>query len=165
MPLQKEGSKPKSLLESLDISDELKPYVNDYKINLVEIAWQSSEQVALYRSDFKIVADYFVQKRKKHGRYTPSKDEIRHVGSVLKMMSALTGDDRFKQIVNERRKGERKVKNMCEVLDRAEKKGKKEGKIELLVDLLKEKAIPFAKAVEKSGLSEKEFIKLSGMKP
>lgn len=158
-------SKPKSLLESLDISDELKPYVNDYKINLVEIAWQSSEQVALYRSDFKIVADYFVQKRKKHGRYTPSKDEIRHVDSVLKMMSALTGDDRFEQIVNERRKGERKVKNMCEVLDRAEKKGKKEGKIELLVDLLKEKAIPFAKAVEKSGLSEKEFIKLSGMKP
>ena len=79
--------------------------------------------------------------------------------------------------MNERRKGERKVKNMCEVLDRVEnrgikkgmregeKKGRKEGKFELLVDLLKEKTISFAKAVEKSGLSEKEFIKVTGMKP
>ncbi len=62
---------------------------------------------------------------------------------------------------------------MCEVLDRVEnrgikkgmKEGKKEGKFELLVDLLKEKTISFAKAVEKSGLSEKEFIKVTGMKP
>ncbi len=88
-------------------------------------------------------------------------------------MSALTGDDRFEKIVTEHRKGERKVKNMCEVLDRVEKKGekrgekkgRKEGKFELLVDLLKEKTISFAKAVEKSGLSEKEFIKVTGMKP
>ena len=169
--------KPKSLMESLDISNELKPFVNDYKMKLVEVAWQSDEQVSSYRSDFKILADYFVQKRKKHGRYTPSKDKICHVDAVLKLMSVLTGDDRFEKIVNERRKGERKVKNMCEVLDRVEnrgikkgmregeKKGKKEGKFELLVDLLKEKTISFAKAVEKSGLSEKEFIKVTGMKP
>ena len=169
--------KPKSLMESLDISNELKPFVNDYKMKLVEVAWQSDEQVSSYRSDFKILADYFVQKRKKHGRYTPSKDKICHVDAVLKLMSVLTGDDRFERIVNERRKGERKVKNMCEVLDRVEnrgikkgmregeKKGKKEGKFELLVDLLKEKTISFAKAVEKSGLSEKEFIKVTGMKP
>ena len=69
--------------------------------------------------------------------------------------------------------GERKVRNMCEVLDRVEKrgekrgekKGEKKGKLKLLVDLLKEKTISFSKAVEKSGLSEKEFIKLTGMKP
>lgn len=157
--------KPKSLMESLDVSDELNPFVNDYKMNLVEVAWQSDEQVASYRSDFKIVADYFVQKRKKHGRYTPSKEVIRHVDAVLKLMSALTGDDRFERIVTERRKGERKVKNMCEVLDRAERKGEKRGKLELLVDLLKEKTISFSKAVEKSGLTEKEFIKVTGMKP
>ncbi len=152
-------------MESLDIPDELKSFVNDYKMNLVEVAWQSDEQVDSYRSDFKIVADYFVQKRKKHGRYTPSNEVIRHVDAVLKLMSALTGDDRFEKIVTERRKGERKVKNMCEVLDRAERKGRKEGKFELLVDLLKEKTISFSKAVEKSGLSEKEFIKLTGLKP
>ena len=165
--------KPKSLMESLDIPDELKSFVNDYKMNLVEVAWQSDEQVDSYRSDFKIVADYFVQKRKKHGRYTPSNEVIHHVDAVLKLMSALTGDDRFEKIVTEHRKGERKVKNMCEVLDRVEnrgikkgmREGKKEGKFELLVDLLKEKTISFAKAVEKSGLSEKEFIKVTGIKP
>ena len=58
---------------------------------------------------------------------------------------------------------------MCEVLDRVEakgiRKGIKEGRLDTLVDLLKEKAISFAKAVEKSGLSEKEFIKVTGIKP
>lgn len=58
---------------------------------------------------------------------------------------------------------------MCEVLDiaerKGEKKGEKKGKLELLVDLLKEKTISFSKAVEKSGLTEKEFIKVTGMKP
>ena len=54
---------------------------------------------------------------------------------------------------------------MCEVLDRAERKGENRGKLDLLVDLLKETTISFSKAVEKSGLTEKEFIKVTGMKP
>lgn len=157
------------LSDCLNIPEKLKRFINDYKMNLVEIAWQSDETLALYKSDFRFIADYFMQKRKNPRKYVPSKDEIKHVDSVLKMMSALTGDDRFERIVNERAKGERRPKNMCEVLDRVEnrgiKKGKKEGKFELLVDLLKEKTISFAKAVEKSGLSEKEFIKVTGMKP
>ena len=41
------------------------PYVNDYKINLFQIAYLTYEQVNLFQSDFKVVADYFVQKRGK----------------------------------------------------------------------------------------------------
>ena len=46
------------------LDDELKPLVNDYKINLYEIAYITDEQLAGFKSDFRFVADYFVQKRK-----------------------------------------------------------------------------------------------------
>lgn len=52
-----------SLKERLHIPEELAPYVNDYKINLFQIAYLTSEQVSLFKSDFRIIADYFVHKR------------------------------------------------------------------------------------------------------
>ena len=124
----------KSLRECLDVPKELESFFNDYKMNLIEVAWQTDEQIAMYKSDFKIIADYFVQKRKNRGEYSPSKVKFRHVDSILKTMSALTGDDRFEQIINERQKGEGKVDNMCKVLDKVEnrgiRKGRKEGRQE-----------------------------------
>ena len=163
----KRWNKPKSLFESMDIPEELKPFVNDYKMNLVEIAWQTDEQIALYKSDFKIVVDYFVQKRKKRGKYTPSTETIHHVDAVLKMMSALTGDDRFETIINECRKGKRTVKNMCEVLDRVEekgiKKGKKEGILNTLKSLVKKGLITVEAAAEEANMSVSQFKKKAGL--
>ncbi|MCR5206044.1 MAG: Rpn family recombination-promoting nuclease/putative transposase [Lachnospiraceae bacterium] len=130
----KRWNKAKSLTECLNVPDELKPFFNDYKMNLIEVAWQTDEQIAMYKSDFKIIADYFVQKRKNCGRYSPSKEKFCHVDAILKTMSALTGDDRFEQIINDRQKGERQVDNMCKVLDKVEnrgiRKGMKEGRQE-----------------------------------
>ena len=39
--------------------EKLDPYVSDYKVNLFEVAWLSDEQIAMFQSDFKVVADYF----------------------------------------------------------------------------------------------------------
>lgn len=115
---------PRSLLECLSIPECLKPYVNDYKIHVFEIAHFTDEQVNCFKSDFRIVADYFVQKRKNKG-YKPPKDTIRHVDEFLKLMSVLTKDDRYIKI-RQNKKGS--VKNMCEVLDRAEAIGEARGK-------------------------------------
>ncbi len=52
---------PRTLFECLEIPEEIKPYVNDYRMNLYEIAYLSDEQVQMFTGDFKIVADYFVQ--------------------------------------------------------------------------------------------------------
>ncbi|MBR1742501.1 MAG: transposase, partial [Lachnospiraceae bacterium] len=60
--------------------------MSDYRINVFEIAWLREEQVKLFRSDFKIVADYFVQMRK-NNHYIPSEETILHVDEVLKMMA------------------------------------------------------------------------------
>ena len=55
--------KNRSLKEVLSIPDGLEPYVNDYKANIFEISYLTDEQLSLFRSDFKMVAEYFVKSR------------------------------------------------------------------------------------------------------
>ena len=115
--------------EVIDISDNLRPFVSDYEMkNLYEIAFLTPEQVSMFRSDFRYVADYFVQKRIDHN-YKPSPDTIKHVDETLKLMSILTGDDRFNRAVKavpDSRKGEN---SMEAILDRIEARGKEQGEI------------------------------------
>ena len=108
-----------TLHECFDIPKNLLPYVSDYKINIFEIAYLTDEQVAMFKSDFKIVADYFVQMRKNKD-YIPSKEEIMHVDAILKMMSVLTCDERF-SIAQQYTEGGKET--MCEVLDKYENRG------------------------------------------
>ena len=112
------------LSDHLQISEELQPFFNEYEMNLFEIAWLEDEQIAGFKSDFKIVADYFVQMRKNKD-YVPGREVIRHVDAVLKMMSELTGDNRFEVVQNDFETGEEIT--MCEVLDRVEERGVKRG--------------------------------------
>ena len=104
--------------------EKLDPYVSDYKVNLFEVAWLSDEQIAMFQSDFKAVADYFVQKRKNNS-YTPTKTEIKHVEAVLQLLSIMEHDERFAEGIYKEDGG--KVKNMCDVLDIAEQRGEKRG--------------------------------------
>lgn len=119
---KKRWSQPLHLKECFEIPEELKPYVNDYKVHLVDVAWLSREQVSQFKSDFRIVADYFVQMRE-NGDYVPSKATIRHVHEVMRLMAVMTGDTRFEEVYQEGAEG----KNMCEFLDRLEARGEARG--------------------------------------
>ncbi len=79
----------------------------------------------MFQSDFKVVADYFVQKRKNNG-YTPTKTEIKHVEAVLQLLSIMEHDDRFTETIY--RDDKEEIKNMCDVLDAVEKRGEQRGK-------------------------------------
>ena len=157
----------KTLKESVQILPELEPFVNDYKINLFEISFLSDEQVAMFRSDFRFVAEFFVKQRTDPG-YTPTKIEIRHVDEMLKLLSVFSGDERFLDFVNkqaEEEKGEKKIMSSA-VLDfreargeaRGEAKGKAEGKAEgqdLLVEAVQRfRAGETAESIIKSGIDE-----------
>lgn len=52
-------------MQRFDISAEFESYVNDYKMNLFEIAYLTHEQVEMFQSDFRVIVDYFVQKQVK----------------------------------------------------------------------------------------------------
>ena len=112
--------KARSLYEKLEVPEELRPYVNDFSINVFEISYLSEEQLAMFRSDFGVVAEYFVRSRTDPG-YKPKKKVIKHVDAFLKMMKAVTGDHRYEEVGKSVRKGEHIT--MCEVLDYREKRG------------------------------------------
>lgn len=153
--------KAKTLYDRLEIPDRLKKYVHDYGINLFEIAYLEDDQVARFKSDFKLVADYFVQMRKT-GEYTPPTDEIKHVQEMLSLMTALTDDTRFVDTYD-KLKGKERV-TMCTVLDVIEEngvaKGVTKGAIEATVTEAQFYGASYEAAVkrvaEKFGLSEEK---------
>ena len=128
-------TKPKSLKELMDIPDGLDEYINDCKIHVFEISWLTDEQVSKFKSDFKVVANFFTQKRKNENYVPDDTTEIKHVDEVLKLLHVMTGDNSYEEILNSS-KG--KVKNMCEVAERLKKIGHEEAMKNLIVSMLED---------------------------
>ena len=105
---------PKNILGIVDVDDRLKPYVSDYKINLFEIAYLPEEKRKLFKSDFRVLADYLYQMQK-NNTYEPEMYKIEHIDEVLNLMSAITNDNRFEEVIEEVH--EKEAKYMCEVID------------------------------------------------
>ena len=106
----------------MNIPKKLKPHVNNYKINLVEVAFLD-DQLDNFHSDFRIIAEYFINKRK-NADYVPSPQSIRHVDEFPTLMQALEGDDRYEEVLNAWQKEEKKEGlRMSKVLDRIENRG------------------------------------------
>ena len=113
--------------------------------NFYEIAFLTPEKVKLFRSDFRYVADYLVQKRMTND-YKPSADLLQHVDETLKLMSVLTDDRRFEEDIEELPgKG---GTSMCTVLDKVENKGKLEGMIQVYYKELHYSADQIAKKLD-----------------
>ena len=79
---------------------------------------------------------------------------------MLKLFTALTGDDRYSEMLREEGG---KPKNMCEVLDRVEAKGKeigiREGRLSTLTELVRNHNITVELGAKMAGLSVDEFRK------
>ena len=128
----------KKIKELMEIPRCLDTYVNDYQMHVFEVAWLTEEQIIHFRSDFKVVANFFVQKRKNKDYIPDDPTEIKYVDEVLKLLNVMTGDKRYEKIF-QKKKG---VRSMCDVAERLEKmgivkgieigrlEGKEEGKVE-----------------------------------
>ena len=112
-----------NLKSVLNIPEGMDDYVNDYKINVVEVAWLSQEEVDYFKSDFRVVANFFVNKRLDENYIPDDPQEIKHVDEVLKLLSVMSGDHSYEEVLFQ--KG--KVSNMCEVAQNLINKGKLEG--------------------------------------
>ena len=161
---EKEWNYPKTLFEVLDIDEDIKPYVNDFKINLFEIAYLDREKIDLFKSDFRILADYLYQMRINRD-YIADETTIEHVEELLTLMSAMTGDNRFEETINDL-KGKEKI-NMCEVLDRVEargiekgiEQGVKRGTINTLISLVNDGILSSYEAALRANMSVEDFEK------
>ena len=113
-----------SLLDLLEVDDNLKPYVNDYKINVFEIAFLDREKIELFKSDFRMLADYLYQMRTTNS-YKGDESNIKHVDEILMLMSAMSGFKNVENIIKVAH--ERKVCNMKGFFELAEEKGIEKG--------------------------------------
>ena len=91
-----------------------------------------------------MIADYCVQ-QSRQGEYVPLNKPIQHPDSFLKLMSVLTRDKRYSEVLEDFADGQEGVR-MCEVLDRVEARGRAAGelagaeksRIEMIQNMLRE---------------------------
>lgn len=96
----------KSLLECMNVTADLAPYVNDYKLNVFDMAWLDDETIAKFRSDFRVVAE-FLRAARKREKFAGTAQDVIHVIdtiSVLEEMSNRTGliDAKMAAEINEK---------------------------------------------------------------
>ena len=113
-----------SLLDLLEVDENLKPDVSDYKINVFEIAFLNREKINLFKSDFRMLADYLYQMRTTNS-YKGDESDVKHVDEILMLMSAMSGFKNVEDIIKVAH--ERKVSNMKGFFELAEEKGIEKG--------------------------------------
>ena len=132
---EEKWSKAKHLYDCFEVPEKLKPFVNDYKINVFNIAFLSPKTISMFKSDFKIIAEYFRAKRLNQ-KYKGSKEKLKHANETLKMFSALTGDDSFEKVYNEGNSKKGGI-TMCDVVERIRDEGITEGILEGKADVIR----------------------------
>ena len=135
---EEKWSKAKHLYDCFEVPVKLKPFVNDYKINVFNIAFLSSKTIAMFKSDFKIIAEYFRAKRLNQ-KYKGSKEKLKHANETLKMFSALTGDNSFEKVYNESNSKKGGI-TMCDVVERIRNDGRTEEKERIIMNLIESNA-------------------------
>jgi hypothetical protein len=121
---QERWTAPRTLKGLVNVPDYLDKYVNDIKINVYEIAWLDDETINKFTSDFRLVAQFFVDKRKGSKEIMKDETTIKHVDAVMKLLSAMTGDNEYEEIILT---GERRMTNMCEIAQSLINQGREEG--------------------------------------
>lgn len=144
-----------------EVSVILKNYISDYKVNLFDIPRLTPEEVKLFKSDFRIVADYFVNSCNKDD-YEPDSMIITHVDEFLKLMKVLTGDIRYEELCSSFTEFERQGGiSMCKVLDARERKGLEKGDASRLVSMvdsfIKKNGVSFDKALNMLSVTLEEY--------
>ena len=158
----------KSLYDCFDkVPEKLMPFVNNYKINVFNIAWLSPETIASFKSDFKYIAE-FLRAKRLHKKYSGSKEKIKHANETLKLFSALTDDDSFEKVYNEGNFKEGGI-TMCDVVERIRDEGRDEGfakaKEELIINLIQSNAGTIEQIAAWSKLPVKEVKKIAQKVP
>ena len=78
----------------------------------------------MFQSDFGIIADYFVKRRKGY-KIIENHQPIKHVDEMLKFMKIFAEDDRFLKL--DLKRDEKGEFTMCTILDAAEQRGYSRG--------------------------------------
>lgn len=118
----------KSLLELLEIPSDFEGFVQDYKINVFDIAYLEDEIIETFTSDFKLVSRFFKNKRLGLDAMNDDTTEMKHPEELMELLSVFTGDSSYEKVIPEilERKKKGEVITMCTVAQGLMEKGRTE---------------------------------------
>lgn len=89
---------PLSLKEMFRIPEGMEAFVQDYRINVFDIAYLDDATVNRFRSTFRHVAHFFVNSRIYGAAYQPLDEEIEHLPEFLDFLQVFTSESRYAEI-------------------------------------------------------------------
>ena len=78
-----------TLHKRLNLGSELKHYVSDYSINLIDLKKLSEDDINKFKKDFKLIADYMV----KGSKHKADRIDLNHPEEVSELILRLTGEE------------------------------------------------------------------------
>ena len=116
-----------ALSDLMHVPNNLKPYFNDYKINLFDLAHMSIVDAKKFTSDFGAIVDYFAQINETKD-YNPSTKILDYPEETLRLMKYLTKDAKYEQLLSYEKGGQVSMYDYLQVLsDKAEARGEARG--------------------------------------
>ena len=114
-----------TLHKRLNLDSELKHYVSDYSINLIDLKKLSEDDINKFKKDFKLIADYMV----KGSKHKADRIDLNHPEEVSELILRLTGEELPFEVECE--EGGNNMEKFFEpMFERAEARGRAEGKTE-----------------------------------
>ena len=142
----------RSLFECVDIPEKLKPFVNDYKINICEIARITKEKAAKFKSDFRIVAEFFASINAGE-KWRGSAEDLVHIAEVLELLSAFTPQENADEFWDLVEQGGNQMKGILERhYDKLIQQGRQEG-----LQFARKNTLDSAKYLFSTGVSEAQI--------
>lgn len=152
---EREWKTSRSLHDMMALPSDLAKYLQDYKINVFDIAFLEDEVIEKFTSDFKAVARFFKDKRLR--LKANNTIEIKHPEEIADLFSVFTGDKGYRnavpEIIKKKEKGE--VITVCTYTETI----RDSGKIEMLFELVESGDISPERACEKLGITLNELEK------
>lgn len=100
MGTDKHWDVPKNLKQCFEIDERIDKYVNDYKINVIELAWLKDEHIMKFKSEFRNFVELLRDTRLgRDPQYSSIK--LEHVHELLQLMRVMSGNNNYEEFLNQ----------------------------------------------------------------
>jgi hypothetical protein len=142
------------------IPEWLKPYFNDYHINVFDIRFLPVEAIEWFHCDFKYLVDYLVKSRINESYKPKHTGKIKHIYELMNLLALLTKDSSWTDVLN-RWDEEGDLENMEQVVRRMDADGREQAALEYIRNLMESLNLTVEEAMDalKVPLDEREALK------
>ncbi|WP_304100458.1 Rpn family recombination-promoting nuclease/putative transposase [Phascolarctobacterium succinatutens] len=100
MGTEKHWTAPKQLTDCFKYDERLSKFISNYKINVVELAWLSDEQILKFKIEFRNFVELLRDTRLgRKPQYSPI--QLKHVHELLQLMRVMSGNDEYEQLLKQ----------------------------------------------------------------